>query len=72
MAELQRGDILSNPDHVEWYIGGGQVVGAHSASKPQADQICVEAYYDYNWSNILRCTQTSNKNQDNSKSDNKK
>lgn len=27
---LKRGDILSNPSHVEWYIGGGQVVGAHS------------------------------------------
>ena len=55
MDELQRGDILSNPHHVEWYIGGGQIVGAHGAEgKALPDQISVKNYYDGGWTNILR------------------
>lgn len=54
MSELQRGDILSAAGHVEWYIGNGQVVGAHTSSKPFPDQVSVEGYYDDNWLNILR------------------
>ena len=57
MNELKRGDILSNPNHVEWYIGNGQVVGAHGAiGKELADQISVTNYFDDNWTNILRPT----------------
>lgn len=54
MDELQRGDILSCDHHVEWYIGGGQVVGAHSSGKAFADQVSVENYFDDNWTCILR------------------
>lgn len=55
MNELKRGDILSNPSHVEWYIGGGQIVGAHGQNgKALPDQISVKNYYESNWTNILR------------------
>ena len=53
--DLQRGDILSNPHHVEWYIGGGQVVGAHGKNgKARPDQISVTNYFDDGWTCILR------------------
>ena len=51
---LKRGDILDNGSHVEWYIGGGQVVGAHTDSKAPADQISVENFYPDNWVYVLR------------------
>lgn len=55
-GELQPGDILSNDAHVELYIGNDQVVGAHSDSKPAADQISVEGYYIHQngWPNFYR------------------
>lgn len=55
-GELQPGDILSNDAHVELYIGNDQVVGAHSDSHPEADQISVERYYIHpnGWPNFYR------------------
>lgn len=55
-APLQAGDILSNPHHVELYIGNGQVVGAHSANKAHDDQVSVENWYANEWTEIYRCT----------------
>lgn len=54
--KLQPGDILNNPHHVELYVGNGQVCGAHSANKPDADQISVEGWFPDGWTNIYRAT----------------
>lgn len=54
-SQLQRGDILLNEgSHTEIYIGNGQQVGAHSAHKPQADQVSVVNYNNHPWNGILR------------------
>lgn len=54
-GKLQAGDILSNPHHVELYIGNDQVVGAHGADNHgPADQISVEGYFTNQWTNIFR------------------
>jgi len=53
---LMPGDVLSNPHHVELYIGNGNVVGAHSSSKPAADQVSVEPWFADGWTEIYRCT----------------
>ena len=55
-APLMPGDVLSNPNHVELYIGNGNVVGAHSAYKAAADQVSVEPWFADNWTEIYRCT----------------
>lgn len=67
---LQPGDILDCDNHVELYIGGGQVVGAHSSSKPPADQISVEGWFADGWTNILRCPGISGVKGPNGKSPN--
>lgn len=51
---LQAGDILSNPSHVELYIGSEQVVGAHCEKTNKADEVSVEGYYGDNWTEIYR------------------
>jgi len=52
---LQRGDIMSNPSHVEWYIGNNQRCGAHTDSKPAEKQISVEEYWEgQGWTDIFR------------------
>lgn len=55
-APLMPGDVLSNPNHVELYIGNGNVVGAHSAHKAAAEQVSVEPWFADNWTEIYRCT----------------
>lgn len=55
--KLKPGDILSNPGHVELYVGNGQVCGAHGANKqPESEQISVEGWYPSGWTNIYRVT----------------
>lgn len=62
---LQRGDILLNiQDHVEFYIGGGQNVGAHinefggivggQPGDQTGNEISVTGYYAYPWDGVLR------------------
>lgn len=51
---LQAGDILSNPNHVELYIGGDKVVGAHCEKANKADEVSVEGYYGDGWTEIYR------------------
>lgn len=43
-VDLQPGDVLWRPGHVEMYIGNGLQVGAHTDGVPAADQISVESY----------------------------
>ena len=50
---LQRGDILSNSQHVAFYLGGGQMVHARNSGVPADEQIAVTDFYD-DWNTILR------------------
>lgn len=62
---LIRGDILITPgQHTEFYIGGGQNVGAHSnefggivggrSGDQTGNEISVTAYYSLPWAGVLR------------------
>lgn len=51
---LRRGDILSSPSHVEFYLGNGENVAAHSANYAPDDQISVSNYWDNGWTCVLR------------------
>lgn len=51
---LQPGDILSCSHHVELYIGGGQVVGAHCEKANKADEVSVEGWFPDQWTEIYR------------------
>lgn len=64
-SELQRGDIvLSINSHVEIYIGGGQLVGAHinefggiyygQPGDQTGNEISVGGYYSFPWDGYLR------------------
>lgn len=65
-AGLVRGDILLNrTHHTEIYIGNGKNVGAHSSETggktgqtgdQTGKEICINAYYNYPWTNVLRYT----------------
>lgn len=69
VGELQRGDILVNPDsHTELCVGGGQIVGAHSnhdsvqgdsggqeiSIRTWGDGSGVDNNYGHGWSGVLR------------------
>ena len=43
-SQLQPGDLLFKPGHVEIYIGNGQRFGAHTGNAAWADQVSVSTY----------------------------
>ena len=53
-VELQPGDVLWKPGHVEMYIGNGLQVGAHTDGIPAADQISVESYVSGYFTKVYR------------------
>lgn len=53
-VELQPGDVLWKPGHVEMYIGNGLQVGAHTDEIAAADQISVESYVNGYFTSVYR------------------
>lgn len=53
-VQLQPGDVLWKPGHVEMYIGNGLRVGAHTDGIPAADQISVESYVSGYFTKVYR------------------
>ena len=57
MEDLQAGDILVvnlGNEHTETYYGDGKLVGAHSSTKPDADQVSIENFYEDGWQYYYR------------------
>ena len=53
-VELQPGDVLWRSGHVTLYIGNGLYAAAHSANKPEADQISVYNDNPANYTYVYR------------------
>lgn len=59
-VSLEAGDVcLNEADHVEMYIGNGQLCGAHAnhdgaQGDSSGGEISIQGYYDYPWDVILR------------------
>lgn len=56
-VEVQPGDVLWKPSHVEMYIGNGLQVGAHTDGIALADQISVESYNPGYFTHVYRFIQ---------------
>lgn len=56
--QLKRGDILLTDGHTEAVFNTDplQLIGAHNDSVPVPEQISVVPFYEYNWTHIIRPT----------------